>query len=161
MNDVSSFRAVALPVALNVGSSADAADLAVFSPDDVFDLIERTAEAMRSLQQDNEMVVAREQACRMQLELDRAAWRSDLQALKRTVEDCLARAVAAERQTAEARAQARLAMQICREVHGRETAAVDRADKADARARLLQDQLARFREKLSSEFNAFLVRHVP
>lgn len=160
MNDASSFRAVGFPVPVNVGSNSGVTDLATFDPDEAFDLIERTAEAMRSLKQENEIVEAREQACRMQLELDRAAWRNDLQTLKRTVEDCMERAVSAERETAEARAQVRLAMQVCREIQAREGAAVERADKADARVRLLQDQLERLREKLSAEFNTFIVRHV-
>lgn len=160
MNDVSALHSIGLPVPMNGGPGSDATDLATFEPDDVFSLIERTAEAMRSLRQENEIVEAREHACRMQLELDRAAWRSDLQTLKRTVDECMARADAAERETAEARAQVRLAMQVCRELHSREGAAVERAEKADARVRLLQEQFERLREKMSTEFNSFIMRQV-
>jgi chromosome segregation ATPase len=160
MNDISSLRAVGFPMPMNVGPGAEPTGFAS-EPDDVFDLIDRTVEAMRSLKQENEIVEAREQACRMQLELDRAAWRSDLQTLKRTVEDCMARAVAAEREAEEARAQVRLAMQVCREIHEREAVAIGRAEKADARVRQLQEQLTRLHDKLTTEFNTFIIRHAP
>jgi hypothetical protein len=108
---------------------------------------------VRTLRENEDKAAEREEAARAAVERDRAIWRGDLDDLKRTVEDCLERAIAAERETDDAKMQARAALQLCNETRTREAAAAKRADAAEARARLAEERYARLESFLSTSFS--------
>ncbi|WP_020180828.1 hypothetical protein [Methylopila sp. M107] len=129
-----------------------------YDPDAIFELIERTAETMRALQENEQAIAAREQSFQVKFERERASWRGDLEELRRTVEACLERATTAEQETAEVRSQAKQALALCDETRSREAAAVKRLEAAEARARLAEERFAQLEAFLSKNFSQFAMR---
>lgn len=138
-------------------SSGEDRSSAADDRDDVFELIERTAETMRALWQKEGAVAEREEAWKAKLERDRAAWRGDLEDLRRMVESCLERAVLAEHEAETAETRAKLAIQLCHETRSREAAALERAEAAEERARLAEERARVAEEKCARLKSAFTV----
>lgn len=116
------------------------------------ELIRKTAETVRQLQQEKEAAERQAYEFFEERKRERAERVSDLATFERKIEAALERVGSAEAQATEAKSQARVAMQLYEEAQAREIAASERAEAAESRAGHAEAALAALEDALVAEF---------